>query len=408
MKKVAIEFDTLSILKQSEVFSQHHVGFSLFDVEADQFLSTYNAGLRFTPASNTKLLTMYAVLSSFNDSIPSLLYQRQGDRLIVEPMGEPTFLLPEFEHQPVYDFLSQEESIGIHLPSDLTIYGPGWAWDDYPYAFQTQRSWWPVYGNRVMFSKEDSVIVSNPSFFQDFVESTSNDSTTKFARDWSFNTFLINSPKGDTSLEGSIPFAYSRELLLQLLSDTLSNSSLQFVTAAPTSPDTLFSQPTDSVLKRMLKPSDNFLAEQLLVLSARRNGFMDINSYIEHIRNVRLSSLGDMVWVDGSGLSRYNLISPNDQVRLLRQCLDEFGWDRVTSILPTGGEGTLKDLYLSEEDFIYAKTGTLSNNHNLSGYLVTKSGKRLIFSLMNNHFTRPTKEVKQAMEQFIVEIVNAY
>ena len=158
----------------------------------------------------------------------------------------------------------------------------------------------------------------------------------------------------------------------------------------------------------MLKPSDNFLAEQLLILSAWKQGFIDVADYIDQLKNKELNSLGRIVWVDGSGLSRYNLISPNFQVRLLKKALENYGWKRLTAILPTGGEGTLQELYLDADPFIYAKTGTLSNNHCLSGFLITKSGKKLIFSLMNNHYTAPTGKVKKAMESLLVQIRESY
>ncbi len=408
VKKVALEFDTMSILRQSEVFSQHHVGFSLYDIESEQFISNYNSSLLFTPASNTKLLTMYATLSSFQDSIPALLYQIRDTVLHVEPSGDPTFLLENFNEQPVYDFLNKHERIAIRMPSELEIYGAGWAWDDYPYSFQVQRSWWPIYGNRVRFESNDTLILTKPSFFDEFVEISQSDSISETSRERYYNTFKLTTPGDLTDYRAAVPFEYNKELLLALLSDTLPKSEFSYAEAAMMRPDTLFSHPVDQVLQAMLKPSDNFLAEQLLLMCAWQNGFQEIEPYIKSLQTIQLSSLGDMVWVDGSGLSRYNLISPNDQVRLLKKSIDEFGWERVTSLLPTGGEGTLEDLYPTNDAYIYAKTGTLSNNHNLSGFLITKSGKKLIFSLMNNHYTRPTIEIKKAMEEFIINIKNAY
>ena len=47
--------------------------------------------------------------------------------------------------------------------------------------------------------------------------------------------------------------------------------------------------------------------------------------------------------------------------------------------------------------YIYAKSGSFGNNYNLSGYLLTKSGKVLIFSFMNNHFRASTPEIKTRM-----------
>ena len=407
VKKLAAEIDTISILKNSPVFSSHHTGFSLYDIDEDKFISNYHSNLKFTPASNTKLLTMYATLSNFNDSIPSLLYVKTDSNTLVRPIGDPTFLLEDFSYQPTYTFLTQQDSLIISPLKEVSLFGAGWMWDDYMYDFQVQRSWSPIYGNRVKIQKEDSVITITPDFFNEFVELKKSPEGASAARDRYSNIFSVTLKDDTADFERNIPFEYSEELFLQLLSDTLKSTPIKILQVEMENPDTLYSQHIDTVLAKMLKPSDNFLAEQLLLMCAWKNGFTEIDEYIDYVKSTSLSSL-DNEWVDASGLSRYNLISPKDQVHLLKKSLDEFGWDRLTNILPTGGEGTLEERYLSETPFIYAKTGTLSNVHNLSGLLVTKSGKRLIFSLMNNHYTRSTAEVKKAMEEFLIQIRDAY
>lgn len=408
VKQLAVEKDISSILKNSEVFSQHFTGFSLFDIDQNRYIADYNSTLRFTPASNGKILTMYVTLKSFSDSLPALLIEN-GDLTRVRPIGDPTFLNPSFGYQPTYEYLSKLDSFEISWPeSEIRSYGNGWAWDDYLYAFQPQRSWWPIYGNTVNISKEDSTLSINPPFFQDFVDVENGLNTDESVeRDPKYNLFKAYLNGDTTNFDKNIPFEYSTELLLQLLNDTL-KSDISFSNTSFKANDTLSGFHIDTVLAAMMKPSDNFLAEQLLILSAWRNDFEDIDQFIEYAKTVWLPDLNDHVWVDGSGLSRYNLIAPVDQVRLLRKSYEEFGWDRVTNIMPTGGQGTLKELYLSEDPFIFAKTGTLSNNHNLSGYLITRSGKRLIFSLMNNHYTRPTAEIKKAMEKFLIQIRDSY
>jgi D-alanyl-D-alanine carboxypeptidase/D-alanyl-D-alanine-endopeptidase (penicillin-binding protein 4) len=65
-------------------------------------------------------------------------------------------------------------------------------------------------------------------------------------------------------------------------------------------------------------------------------------------------------WVDGSGLSRYNLFIPQDFVAILNKIKNEFGIDRIKIILPTGGTGTLENYYRADSNYIFAKTGTLS------------------------------------------------
>jgi D-alanyl-D-alanine carboxypeptidase/D-alanyl-D-alanine-endopeptidase (penicillin-binding protein 4) len=176
--------------------------------------------------------------------------------------------------------------------------------------------------------------------------------------------------------------------------------------------DTLYSRDLDPVLTRMMQESDNFLAEQLLIMSAWKYGFTDFQDFREFVIE---NWLGDIkpIWRDGSGLSRYNMIKPVDMVRLFNLLRKEYGTERLFPMLAQGGvSGTIEDWYANPDDpdepYIFAKTGTLANNHILSGFLLTRSGKTLIFSLMNNHFVRPNAEVKKEMAVLLEEIRNAY
>lgn len=413
VKQLAVENDINKLLNQSPVFSNQFTGFSLYDIESSQYVASYNSTLKFTPASNTKLLTMYASLKTFGDSIPAIAYQWKDSMLLVKPLADPTFLYRPFTHQKAFNYLKTAGKVQISWPTKaLSPYGKGWAWDDYLYDYQVQQSYWPIYGNSVSIRKEEDSLMVNPPFFTDYVEVLKQTRPGELvARAKNLNVFKAYLENDTSNFERVIPFEYSQELLVRLLADTL-NKEVSITSEQLFKPDTIYSYPVDRVLASMLKPSNNFLAEQLLLMAALQQGFSGINPFIHRIKNTWLSSLNDLVWVDGSGLSRYNLIAPVDQVRLLKLCYDEFGWDRITSLLPAGGEGTLKDLYIPlEEDappYVFAKTGTLSNNHNLSGYLITRSGKRMIFSFMNNHYTKPTSEVKKEMERFILNVRNAY
>jgi len=113
--------------------------------------------------------------------------------------------------------------------------------------------------------------------------------------------------------------------------------------------------------------------------------------------------------VDGSGLSRYNLITPRTLVTILDKILKELPREGLFKLLPAGGkEGTLKNWYASDIPYIFAKSGSLRNNYSLSGYLKTKSGKLMIFSFMNNNYVASSSEIKKAMEKMFLEIRNSY
>ncbi len=176
----------------------------------------------------------------------------------------------------------------------------------------------------------------------------------------------------------------------------------------------LYDTDADTVYKHMLQPSDNFIAEQLLlVCSSVKFKVLNADSVIQYSKAHFLNDLPDAPqWVDGSGLSRYNLFKPRSIVVLLSKILDEVkNDDLVHSLMPAGGEvGTIKTVYKTDngQPFVWAKTGSLSNNYNQSGYLITRKGRRLAFSFMNNNFTRPSREVRDEMVKIMTYIHERY
>jgi serine-type D-Ala-D-Ala carboxypeptidase/endopeptidase (penicillin-binding protein 4) len=113
-------------------------------------------------------------------------------------------------------------------------------------------------------------------------------------------------------------------------------------------------------------------------------------------------------WVDGSGLSRYNLFSPQDFVWILNKLQTEFGLNRLKVILPGANTGTLKGLYEGYEGRIFAKTGTLSNNVALSGYLITKKNRALIFSVLVNNHETTAAAIRKQISSFLTGIIDKY
>jgi D-alanyl-D-alanine carboxypeptidase/D-alanyl-D-alanine-endopeptidase (penicillin-binding protein 4) len=210
----------------------------------------------------------------------------------------------------------------------------------------------------------------------------------------------------------TVPFKVSDQVLSVLLKEKIPGFSGSFPLKKPVNTKTWYSIPTDTLYRHMLLPSDNFIAEQILLNIAASNGMeMNTSVVIDHVIKKYLSDLPDQVqWVDGSGLSRQNLFTPRSMVRLCEKIYDEVGDEkRLFDLLPQGGKtGTLKNLYKSEKPFVFAKTGSLSNNHNLSGFLVTGKGQRVIFSFMNNNYTRPTAEVRSEMERILTFINQNY
>jgi len=154
--------------------------------------------------------------------------------------------------------------------------------------------------------------------------------------------------------------------------------------------------------------SDNFFAEQtLLMVSNELLGRMNDADVIDTLLKTDLKGLPQRpYWVDGSGLSRNDLFTPRDFVWLLNKMKDEFGLARLKGILPTGGKGTLSSYYKKDSGFIFAKTGSLSGVVALSGFLITKKDRLLIFSILINNNGYPS--VRRKMESFLEGIREKY
>jgi serine-type D-Ala-D-Ala carboxypeptidase/endopeptidase (penicillin-binding protein 4) len=168
---------------------------------------------------------------------------------------------------------------------------------------------------------------------------------------------------------------------------------------------------TDSLYSIMMQESDNFIAEQLLLMCAGIvRDSLKTETAIEYALENYLNDLPDKpIWVDGSGLSRYNLFTARTIVKVWEKIYELVPRERLFPLLATGGvNGTLKKWYKAEEPFIFGKTGTLSNNHALSGFLVTKTGKVLIFAFMNNNYVATTNDIRSNMQNILYWIRDNY
>jgi D-alanyl-D-alanine carboxypeptidase/D-alanyl-D-alanine-endopeptidase (penicillin-binding protein 4) len=153
----------------------------------------------------------------------------------------------------------------------------------------------------------------------------------------------------------------------------------------------------------MMYRSDNFYAEQtLLMVSNEVLGYMSDSRIIDTILKTDFNDLPQRPrWVDGSGLSRYNLFTPQSMVAILDKMQRQFGMERIKAVFPTGGTGTLASYYKADSTFIYAKTGTLSGVVALSGYLYTRKNKFLIFSVLVNNHQASATTIRRAVETFL-------
>jgi len=400
-----------TFIDTSKVFSQNFTGMAIYDVDQQKMLFERNADRYFTPASNTKLFTFYACIKTLGDSIPALRYSIKSDSLIFWGTGDPSFFHPEFKNTKAFEFLKTYKRTKNFYFSDANFtnqyFGEGWSWDDYNDYYSTEISPLPIYGNIVRVKVENGGFKPQPLIFENsFYKKDIGTSITRTPAD---NQFLL--PKSlleKPNYTQDIPYKTSTGLTQQLLIDTLRKNVNLLSIAVPKDAKTIYSMPSEEVYRLMMQESDNMLAEHLLLLcGATLKDSLNSSFVIKTITEKYLQDLPDAPkWVDGSGLSRYNLFTPRSIVRLLQKLKAEVPQEKLYSILPAGGQsGTLKNGYKNtEKPFIFAKTGSLGGVYNLSGYLVTKQGKTFIVSFMNNNFNTSTTKIRKEVEKVLTWI----
>ncbi len=387
-----------------------HVGISIFEPASGRYWYNYQGDKYFVPASNTKIPTCYAAMKYLGDSLIGLRYTRQGNSLFVLPAGDPSFLHPDFSRQPVIDFLKNESADTIFWTNQYfkdEALGSGWSWNDYMQDYMAERSAFPIYGNLVTIKDSAN---TTPKIFINRATFTSEPKGYRITRDLAGNFTAVESARKFTPT--AIPFVTHPNFISQSLGSIIHKNVLthdSFFKKLSVN-NLIHSQPTDSILKPMMHRSDNFFAEQsLLMVSNEMLGMMNDAAIIDTILKTDFKDLPQKPrWVDGSGLSRYNLFSPQDLVAILDKMQKEFGMDRIREIFATGNEGTLNNYYKTAQGAIFAKTGTLSGVVALSGFLFTKKNRMLIFSVLVNNHQASASEVRRAVEKFILQLKDEY
>ncbi len=359
-------------IRKSAVFARSHTGFTLYDPQNNRLICDVLGDHYFTPASNTKIPTLYASLKYLPDSLPGIQYYRTAEgNIVIRGTADPTFLHPGFQAwQAPFTFLQENKHQKLQWSSrnqkDHT-FGDGWNWDDLTEDYAPARASFPMYGNLKKINVDNKPVY--------------------------------------------VPIQNVAQLWPHLLRDTLGVA--QSIDSVLLTSDIIWmnirSAPVDTLLRLMFQESDNMLAEHCLwMIGGQKFDTIGCSNVIKFMQGTHLKDAPfPFKWVDGSGLSRYNLFTPRSTVWLLHKMWMEYPHERILSLFPAGGRsGTIKNLYkgVNNLPYVFAKTGTLSGVHCLSGYVRTQKGKWLIFSFMHNNYLGGSTPWKIEMQRILEKI----
>ena len=312
---------------------------------------------------------------------------------------------------------------------DTMYYGEGWMWDEGSWWYAAPISAMSVNDNCIDFYVDPGQLggpakiehYPRTSYFQ-FVNNsiTVNDTLDlkkfKIERDWAgrTNQFTITGEILDTAKTDTFyrnihgPALFSGTLFKELLE--LHGAKIKNILIGNSSGilDTIAVHRSDSLIHsafNLMNESDNLTAE--LFIKTMGTSTQNPGNWKDGIDTVR-SFLFEKVGIDtsairiadGSGVSRYNLSSPDQIVSLLSWVFNSASKDDFISTLPGGGwVGTMEERLGSLGASVRVKTGHISGVSCLSGFAFTQKYGPLAFSMIMNGFIGSAKPYQQLQDK---------
>lgn len=446
----------LDAILQDSVLAATNTGIKVVRLRDREVLYQQNSHKLFHPASNMKLFTAAAALkflgpayrfstSVATDSAAALTDTLSGDLYLIGS-GDPSF-----DTGNLAQLVEALHNLGIRYITgkiicddtrlDDTRYGEGWMWDDQPYTNFSPISALTINGNNIdVFSRAGEIAAPakirtspNTRFVQILNESVTVDSA-KYAqlmsdtladhqpysvlRRWREQTnifdatgyLIAGSPEARRAFNIVEPSRYFGTLFKEACERTgikIAGRAVRGV--APQNAQILaiqHSDPVATLIAKMNKPSANLYAELLLkAVGAHIEGAPGTAEKGKKVLNDMLAEWGVDVeairFSDGSGVSRYGLLSSDVIIALLVNMYDNFSVrnEFIASLPIAGVDGTLGSRMqgMAAEGVVHAKTGSLNGVSTLAGYTTAQDGEVLAFSIMMSHFVgsaRPFRAVQ--------------
>lgn len=396
--------------KKSTVLQDHLTGLTLYDLDQKAYVFNQNQDKYFTPASNTKIWTLFASLNTLSDSMTWMAVQKVDDRDVYFPMGDPTFLHPFMSENPRIDnYFKTAFNTGdtIYMNTDHFQdfrYGQGWMWDDQSYYFQVERSAFPIHANCVKLMPDGDDVSHEPVWTT--ILAGKEDVKSRYREEYQ-NVFVI--PK-EQDFPSYMPVVIDRDHYRSYFSSLGLHLEFVYDQFDEKLANIIYSRPMEEVYQFYMDQSDNLIAEQLLLqCSMEKLGYMNTADVIDELMKTEFQKWSDeWNWSDGSGISRYNLVTPHAMVTAVNAMIDQHGLEEIKNLMPKGGRGSMSKWYAYDRPRVFAKTGTVRYCHNLSGIIETKKGNTYTFSFMHNNFNYGSTKIKETMNEVMDIIVELY
>lgn len=420
-----------------------NVGIEIASLKTNEVLYEKNSKHLFVPASLTQIFTAAAALDRLGpfyqfetkvakDAEGNLYLIGSGDPSLQEKsLEELSLQLSLLKDKEFKDLIIDQTSF------DAIVNGPGWMWDEGEYYWNS-----PIDALLIDHSCVDvwvlpaSIAKSAPSvifrtgvehFFVENMATTTEEKgdlevrRTPFMRENHvevLGSLALNSSPQHFRVPVQAPHMHAGNLFQKKLKGLgiLCKGSVH-IGKTPVDCEILavhHSQPLSVVILPALKDSDNLTSNCLFkklgqsldgIQGTWQNGSKAVRTFLEEKAKMKID---DLVVLDGSGESRYNLASPHHFVQCLRFVSQQFSWgpEMTSAFAMSGSDGRFMKNRLSDvRGKIRAKSGAMTGVSGLAGFAETKEGEILIFAIMANGFTKKAVEMKSSLEDPICKLL---
>ncbi|MGE0669700.1 MAG: D-alanyl-D-alanine carboxypeptidase/D-alanyl-D-alanine-endopeptidase [Parachlamydiales bacterium] len=428
-----------------------HIGIEVVSLTTGKTIYAHNAGHLFMPASTMKLITGAAALEILGSNYRFLtkIYAdgpiEKGTlkgNLWIKGSGDPEFSTASLEDLVFQLKLKGIQRIQGNIYIDRSDFdgvaqGPGWTWDDGAVDWNSPLDALTINHSCVNICVKPNACCDLPAevhvqpktsyiTVENHALTAEKSENLQAERRWRTKENIID-VNGSIVKEQEIqkfmvPVELPHLYTASLFCDLLDQNGIKFKGAIEEKTigsdlaelASYASRPLFEMVVEMMKESDNLIADTLFKKIGQRtfeapgswqNGLEAVNSFLKDKVGI---DPANTVIVDGSGLSRYNLLSPHQINALLiwvdRQCPSSAEF--MASLPISGVDGTLKNRMTDPaiKGKVRAKTGSLMGVSTLAGYATTEKGEKIAFSIMMSGFTKKTSEYKLKIEDQILDL----
>ena len=422
-----------------------HVGAYVESLTRGDVLFELQADRLFTPASNTKLFTAAAALDRlgpdfhFETQVRGLKRGRNDWDLTLQGGGDPVLATADLA-----SLAKATRDAGVVRVSrplrcddgyfDAQRYGFGWSFGDEPFYYGAQISALTVNRNVTRVTIRPAaraglaLLVEPEPFYRGAIDVTATTApagsadTLSVTRRRARNEIVVagEMPVGAAARTVSVTVEEPALLAGWIFQDELAKAGVRVAgtperRAAPPTAIVLArhtSPPLAEILPLFNKPSDNLIGEMLLktIGRVRRGvgsaaaGRAEVSAFLGEIG----IDPGAYRLMDGSGLSRNNLVAPRAIAQLYRAMRQHRHADIFFDSLTVAGvDGTLRRRMLgtAAANNLRGKTGTLMGVCTLSGVMRTAGGEEIVLVVMTNHHTdADSSRVRAVEDRFAVTL----